>query len=69
MRRGAIAAVLCLLLAANLVVLGLNLSHESRAAVAGMKSQDLAADPDFVHAVQSIVEKCKVNVDLAKVLC
>ena len=69
MSRGAIAAALCLLLAANLVVLGLNFSHKSRAAVAGMKSQHLEADPDFSHAVQSIVEKCRVNVDLAKLQC
>jgi hypothetical protein len=69
MSRGAIAAAVCVLLAANLVVLGLNVSHESRAAVAGMKSQDLAADPDFVKAVQSVVEKCKVNVDLANMQC
>jgi len=34
-----------------------------------MKSQDLEADPDFAHAVQSIVEKCRINVDLAKMQC
>jgi len=58
-----------LLLALNLVVMALDFSSPSRAAVAGMKSRQLEADPDFVRAVRSIVEHCKVNVDLARVEC
>ncbi len=44
-------------------------SSPSRAAIAGMKFRQLEADPDFVRAVHSIVERCKVNVDLAGVEC
>lgn len=58
-----------LLLALDLAVMAFDLSSPSRAAVAGMKSRQLEADPDFVRAVRSIVERCKVNVDLARVEC
>jgi hypothetical protein len=58
-----------LLLALNLVATAFNFSSPSRAAVAGMKSRQLEADPDFVRAVHSIVEHCKVNVDVARVEC
>jgi hypothetical protein len=61
--------VLCLLLALNFVVLALDFSSPSRAAVAGMKSRQLEADPDFVRAVRSIAEHCEVNVDLARLEC
>ena len=46
-----------------------NLSSSSVASVAGMDRQALTRDPDFVRAVQSIVEDCRVNVDIAKVRC
>jgi len=39
------------------------------AGVAGMDQQALARDQDFVWAVQSIVQACKVNVDTAKINC
>jgi hypothetical protein len=65
----AATALVGLLLALNLVVMMFDLSTRSRAAVAGMKSRQLEADPDFVRAVRSIVEHCKVNVDLARVEC
>jgi hypothetical protein len=58
-----------LLLALNLVVMALDFSSPSRAAVAGMNARHLEADPDFVRAVHSVVEHCKVNVDLARVEC
>ena len=60
------AVVAGLLLALNLVVMTLEFASPSRAAVAGMNSRRLEADPDFVRAVHSIVEHCKVNVDLAQ---
>jgi len=69
MSRSIVAAVLCLLLALNLAALGVNLSREAKATVAGMKSQDLSADQDFAQAVRSVVEKCKVNVDIGKLQC
>ena len=63
------AVVVSLLLALNLVVMTLEFASPSRAAVAGMNAQRLEADPDFVRAVHAIVERCKVNVDLARVEC
>lgn len=64
-----VSVVLCVLLALNVAVLTLNFSAPSRAAIAGMSAKRLEADPDFVRAVHTIVEKCKVNVDLASVHC
>jgi hypothetical protein len=69
MLRIVIMAGLYILLALNLVVPIVNFSGSSKAAMAGMKFESLASDPDFVKAVKSIVEKCKVNVDLARVEC
>jgi hypothetical protein len=65
----AVTTLVALLLALNLVVMALDFSSPSRAAVAGMKSRQLEADPDFVRAVRSIAEHCKVNVDLARLEC
>jgi hypothetical protein len=64
-----VTTALCALLALNLMVLTLNLAGPSRAAVAGMSARRLEADPDFVRAVHAIVERCRVNVDLATVKC
>jgi hypothetical protein len=50
-----------LLAAINLIALATNLSIKARADVAGMDSSDLRGDSDFRHAVQSIVEDCKVD--------
>jgi hypothetical protein len=61
--------VLCLFTTLNLGALILNISSPSRAAVAGMSYQDLIRDPDFTRAVQSIAQECRVNVDLAKLVC
>jgi hypothetical protein len=70
-RRLVIASVglLALLSLFNLVQLVLNTSQSSRAAVGGMKYADLIRDPGFAHAVKSIVQECKVNVDLGVVKC
>jgi hypothetical protein len=68
--RTKIALVLmCLLAALNAGGLILNFSGPSRAAVAGMSYQDLVRDPDFARAVQSIVQECQVNVDVARLRC
>jgi hypothetical protein len=61
--------LLCLLTVLNLGGFILNISPSSRAAIAGMSYQDLMRDPDFTRAVQSIAQECKVNVDLAKLVC
>ena len=58
-----------LLTALNAGILVLQLSLPSKAAVAGMNHQALSGDTDFKRAVQSVVEACRVNVDLAKVQC
>jgi hypothetical protein len=65
----ALTALLCLLSVVNGVVLFLNTAAPSRAAIAGMSYQDLIRDPDFTRAVKTVVQECKVNVDIAKVVC
>lgn len=69
MSRGVTIAVLGFVSALNLLALAVNLSLPSRAAVAGMDSRQLTGDPEFTHAVQSIIQSCKVNIDTAKLLC
>ena len=59
----------CLLTALNAAVLVLQFSATSNAAVGGMNAQALANDADFKRAVQTVVESCRVNVDLGKVQC
>jgi hypothetical protein len=46
-----------------------NLSQPSRAAVSGMSYQELMQDPDFTRAVKTVVQDCRVNVDIAKLSC
>jgi hypothetical protein len=53
----------------NAIALATNISLPTKAAVGGMSYQNLVDDPDFTRAVQSIVQKCRVNVDIATVLC
>jgi hypothetical protein len=53
----------------NVIALAINLSSISRAAVAGLGAKELVSDEDFARAVKSIIEKCHVNVDLARVTC
>jgi hypothetical protein len=69
MTRSIPIAMLFLISALNLVVLAVNLSRPSRAAVGGMSYRSLARDRDFTRAVQSIVEACAVNIDIGKVKC
>jgi len=57
------------LTALNAVALTINVSLPLRAAVGGKTYNDLISDPDFTRAVQSIVQKCRVNVDIATVVC
>jgi hypothetical protein len=64
-----VLVVLCLLSGLNAIALIVNLSQPSRAAVGGMSYQDLVQDPDFTRAVKSIAQDCKVNVDIAKLVC
>ena len=68
-RTAPLVALLCLLSALNLFALAINNSLPSRAAVGGLSYEDLMRDPDFTRAVQSIAQKCKVNVDIAKLIC
>jgi hypothetical protein len=59
-------ACLYLLIALNLAALVVSTSLPIRAA---STYQDLIKDPNFTQAVQIIVEKCRVNVDIARVQC
>jgi hypothetical protein len=62
-------AVLSLLIASNILALSVNVSRQSLAAADATSYQKLMSDPEFVHAVRSIVEACSVNVDIAKLKC
>jgi hypothetical protein len=61
--------VLCLLSGLNASFFLMNMSQQSRAAVGGMSYEQLMRDPDFMRAVKSIAEACKVNVDIGKLVC
>jgi len=61
--------LLSLMTILNVIVLAINISLPTRAAVGGMSYQDLIRDPDFTRAVKSVAEQCKVNVDIARVEC
>jgi hypothetical protein len=65
-RRAKIALVL--LSVFNAIVLATNISLPTRAA-GGMNYENLVADQDFTRAVQSIVQKCRVNEDMATIKC
>jgi hypothetical protein len=67
--RLALLLTTCLAMALNIGILIANLSSASMAAVGGKNYQSLSQDADFRRAVQSVVEACKVNVDLAKISC
>jgi len=69
MSRREIFVILSLLSALNVIVLAINVSLPSKAAVGGMSYQDLMRDPDFTRAVKSIAQECKVNVDVGKLTC
>ena len=61
--------LLCLLSALNAIALVVNMSPPSRAAVGGMSYEDLMRDQDFTRAVKSIAQECRINVDIAKLMC
>jgi hypothetical protein len=65
----AVTIILLVLTGINVIAVAINISSISRAAVAGLGVQELVSDADFAGAVKSIVEKCRVNVDLARVSC
>jgi hypothetical protein len=53
----------------NGLALAINISRPTRAAVGAKAYEDLLDDPDFTLAVQAVVEKCKLNLDIAKLQC
>jgi hypothetical protein len=61
--------VLVVLTVLNAVALAINLSLPTKAAVGAKSYEDLLDDPDFTLAVQAVIEKCKVNLDIAKLQC
>ena len=69
MSRSMLLFIVCLATIINLGILIANLSSPSAAGIAGMDQQALLKDPDFVHAVQSIVQNCRVNADLEAIKC
>jgi hypothetical protein len=69
MSRKTALVLMCLLTALNVSVVMFNASGPSRAAVGGMTYQDLMNDPDFARAVKAIASTCKVNVDVATLMC
>ena len=69
MSRRVVTLLFFFLTAANVIALAMNVSATSRAAVAGASYKELMNDVEFTRAVKSIVERCSVNVDLARVIC
>jgi hypothetical protein len=65
----ALVALLSLLSVLNAIALVINISAPSRAAVGGMSYEDFIRDPDFIRAVKSIAQECRVNVDIAMLKC
>ena len=53
----------------NAMALAVNISLPTKAAVGAKSYEDLLDDPDFTLAVQAVVEKCKLNLDVAKLQC
>ena len=68
-KRAMLLVIIPVATALNVVVLAVNLSLPSRAAVSGMDAKALAADADFRKAVQAIIVECKVNVGIDKIRC
>jgi hypothetical protein len=62
-----VIAALCFLTALNITVLVISLSLTSKAATPSY--QEMINDPSFTRAVQTIVEQCRVNVDIGRVQC
>ena len=65
----AAAGLLGVLALFNLIALGISISQSSGASARAAKYEALLRDPDFAQAVKTIVQKCKVNVDVATITC
>jgi len=62
-------AVLAVLTALNAAMFIGNMSSAARAAWSGASTKELLHDANFTRAVKTIIGRCQVNIDLAKVLC
>jgi hypothetical protein len=60
-------ATLCFLTVVNIMVLVISFSLPSKAATPSY--QEMINDPNFTRAVKTIIEQCRVNVDIGKVQC
>jgi hypothetical protein len=60
---------LIFLTAFNVIAMIIDISLPTKAAVGGKTYEELIGDQDFTRAVQYVVQKCNVNVDIAKVQC
>ena len=67
--RPKILALLLVATALNATILLADLSLSSKAAVANMDYGALVKDAHFKKAVQSIVEGCSVNTNIARIRC
>ena len=63
----AVMATLCFLTVVNIMVLVISFSLPSKAATPSY--QEMINDPNFTRAVKTIIEQCRVNVDIGKVQC
>jgi hypothetical protein len=60
-------ATLCFLTVLNIMVLVISFSLPSKAVTPSYK--EMINDPNFTRAVKTIIEQCRVNVDIGKVQC
>ena len=67
MSRMAMIATLFLVTALNTTALVINFSLPSKAAVPNY--EELINDPNFKRAVTTVIEQCRVNVDIGRVQC
>ena len=67
MSHKAMIATLFLMTALNTTSLVMNFSLPSKAA--NPSYQELINDPNFTRAVTTIIERCRVNVDIGRVQC
>ena len=63
----AVMATLCFLAVVNIMMLLISFSLPSKAATPSY--QEMINDPNFTRAVKTIIEQCRVNVDVGKVQC
>jgi hypothetical protein len=62
-------SVLLVLTTLSAIALAINISLPTQAAIDGKSYEDLVSDQDFVLAVQDIMQRCRVNVDIARKGC